>query len=112
MLKTGSENQETGSPEFPAAKIPPFIHLSILNKHHTFTHKSFLKTSIAYRVRAIVNLAKSAMQSDRVLRLDHGFLFHNLKLRCLSQVSPSSKWSATFSKMTGRGSLTVRRSSA
>ena len=42
----------------------------------------------------------------------HGFLFHNLKLRCLSQVSPSSKWSATFSKMTGRGSLTVRRSSA
>ena len=45
-------------------------------------------------------------------RGNHGFLFHNLKLRCLSQVSPSSKWSATFSKMTGRGSLTVRRSSA
>ena len=46
------------------------------------------------------------------ITLLHGFLFHNLKLRCLSQVSPSSKWSATFSKMTGRGSLTVRRSSA
>ena len=42
----------------------------------------------------------------------HSFLFHKRKLRCLSQVRANSKWSATFSKMTGRGCLTVRRSSA
>ena len=59
-------------------------------------------------LESLLELKEARTAYEETLRLQpdhHGFLFHNLKLRCLSQVSPSSKWSATFSKMTGRGSL-------
>ena len=60
-------------------------------------------------------LYRHALDQDNIppmIAIAHGFLFQKRKLRGLSQVRPSSKWSATFSKMTGRGCLTVRRSSA